>query len=316
MTLLPSKAWGSYDAAIKSLGQLRPAGTEADVPFLLQLGIVLREDPPRLSELGRRYFDARFIHGDEAATTQALQDALLLFPPVIAVAQILDGVAGATRSSVESVLRSQGFGEGLTDRKIGSLLALMDRAGIIRYTRGTGGIEVLTHIATAAEVPSSVFISPDTPFGNRVWLRRVLEEGGGTLRWLDKHFTSAAFEVLWEAIDGHKFREVRILSLHLVDIHDGRKVKRDYGNLVAELANRGVRLAWRVIESTKIRDTHDRWVITDTTARNIPNVNAIFSGQHSELNQSEQRDALETLFESYWQQAEDIAAVWGGGQPN
>jgi len=228
------------------------------------------------------------------------------------VAQLLDGVAGRTRSSVETVLRSQGYGDGLKDRDIGFFVALLARVGIIRYAKSTGAVEVLVHPARAEEPPSSVFISPSTPFGNRVWLRRVLEEATGELRWLDKHFTSSAFESLWEAVDGHRVKKVRILSIYIADLHGNKKVKRDFTNLRTELAARGVEVEWRVIDSTLVRDTHDRWVIGDSTARNIPNVNAIFSGQHSELNQSTQYKALGKVFDGYWQQAHDIELEWNG----
>ncbi|MEV7826394.1 hypothetical protein [Microbacterium enclense] len=195
---------------------------------------------------------------------------------------------------------------------MGFFVALLGRAGIIRYTKATGAVEVLVHPARAEATPPSVFISPSTPFGNRVWLRRVLEEARGDLRWLDKHFTSSAFEPLWEAVDGNNVSRVRILSLYLADAHAGRKVKRDYDDLKTEFAARGVVLEWKVIDSRLIRDTHDRWVIGDATARNIPNVNAIFSGQHSELNQSHQNDELARLFEGYWAQAKPIEDAWSG----
>ena len=311
MSVIPSKGWGSYDDVLKAVGERRTSVSPEDVAFLRGVGLVESEHPVVLNEMGRAYFEARFIRLDEDAATRALQVALLKLPPVIAVAQLLDGVAGASRASVETALRSQGFGEGLTDRRVGFFVALLARAGVIRYAKNTGGVEVLVHLSAQQEPPPSVFISPNTPFGNRVWLRRVLEEGRGTLRWLDKHFTTAAFEVLWEAIDGNKVTDVQVLSLYLDDYHSGRRVKRDYANLAAEFKTRGVDFEWRVINSKLMRDTHDRWVITDTSARNIPNVNAIFSGQHSELNRSDQRDELEKLFHIYWSQATEIASIWG-----
>jgi hypothetical protein len=67
---------------------------------------------------------------------------------------------------------------------------------------------------------------------------------------------------------------------------------------------------WRVIDSTKIRDTHDRWIIGDESARNVPNVNAIISGQHSELNLSSQRDEISQLFEAYWAESNPIDNLW------
>jgi hypothetical protein len=284
---------------------------------LRSLDLVTSSDPPRLTDRGNRYFQEKFVRGDESAALDVLREALLVLPPVIAVAQLLDGVAGRTRGSVETVLRSQGYGEGLKDRDVGFFVALLARAEIIRYTKASGAVEVLEHPARAEVPPPSVFISPSTPFGNRVWLRRVLEEATGDLRWLDKHFTSSAFEALWEAVDGNRVSRVKILSIYLDDLHGTKRVKRDFANLQTELTARGVTLEWRVIDSKLIRDTHDRWVIGDATARNIPNVNAIFSGQRSELNQSNQSKELAIVFEGYWKQGQPIEDLWSGGnQPS
>lgn len=309
--MMPSKGWSSYDSTLRSIGERRPDGVNGDLPFLCELGLVTDQSPPRLTESGSRYFEEKFIRRDDEKATAILEQRLLAYPPSIAVAQLLDGVAGANRASVELVLRSQGFGDDLTDRKVGFLVALMDRAGILRYSKRTGAVEILVHVSNSPEPPPSVFVSPKTPFGNRVWIRRVLEECEGRLSWLDKHFTSAAFEVIWEAVDANRVSEVRVMSLYLEDYHSGRKVRRDFTNLVMEFKNRGISLEWRVIDSRLIRDTHDRWIISDTTARNVPNVNAIFSGQHSEMNKSDQREHLTNLFDEYWDQSVDISKIWG-----
>jgi len=282
------------------------------MPFLRAVGLVEPEKPNRLTTAGTAYYDATFIRPDAAAANAVLRAALLSLPPVIAVAQLLDGVAGRNRDSVESVLRSQGFGHGLKDRDLGFFLALLNRAGIISYNKTTGAVTVLVHPAREEQPPPSVFISPSTPFGNRVWLRRILEEATGQLMWLDKHFTSAAFEALWEAVDGNRTSRVRILSLYIDELHAGKKVRRDFVNLQTEFAARGVKLEWRVIASTLVRDTHDRWVIGDATARNVPNVNAIMSGQNSELNESSQHAVLAGVFDAYWTDARPIEDVWAG----
>ncbi len=230
--------------------------------------------------------------------------------PVIAVAQLLDGVAGRTRESVETVLRSQGFGDKLKDRDVGFFVTLLDRAEILRYNRSSGAVTVLVHLARETERPpasSSVRrrrLAIGCGFG--AYWKKPLESFAG----FDKHFTSAASRRLWEAVDGNVVSTVRILSLYMQDPHAGKKSKRDYGNLMAELAARGVSLEWRVIDSTLIRDTHDRWVIGDKTARNIPNVNAIFSGQHSELNLSTQHENLPRCSQGYWDQSKPIEEAW------
>jgi hypothetical protein len=144
-----------------------------------------------------------------------------------------------------------------------------------------------------------VYISPTTPFGNKVWLRRVLAECESHIDWLEKHFIPVALEALWEAVDGTRISRVRILSLRMPE-HDGKRILRQYRDLRGELAARSVELSWRTIDHTKIRNTHDRWIIGGNSARNVPNVNAIYTGQHSELNLSAQREELQQLFDGYW----------------
>lgn len=300
--MLPDRGWQSYEDALRRVGERRKPerGEEALLAFLVVIGL-LRPDRATLSEAGQAYFNARFIAGDGAAVDAALHGCVMDYPPATAVAQLLAGVPGADRARVETVLRSQGFG-GVTDRSVGSLLKLMHRARVVEYNTRTSAVRVLDSPATADAAPMSVFVSPATPYGNKVWLRRVLAECRGSIDWLDKHFMPVAFEPLWEAVDGARVSRVRILSLRLND-HEGKRTIKQYRDLRAELAGRSVDLSWRVIDSTRIRDTHDRWVIGADTARNVPNVNAIYTGQHSEMHASPQRVELSGLFDGYWAQA-------------
>lgn len=303
--MLPERGWPSYEEALRRVGERRSAvkGDEPLLAFLVVLGLV-RPDRTTLSESGQAYFKARFITGDGEAADAVLHGCVIDHPPATAVAQLLAGVPGADRARVETVLRSQGF-EGVSDRAVGSLLKLMDRAGVVEYNVRTAAVRVLDSPVTADAdaVPTSVYVSPATPYGNKIWLRRVLAECRGSIDWLDKHFMPVAFEPLWEAVDGTRVSSVRILSLRLKD-HEGKRTIKQYRDLRAELAGRSVDLSWRVIDSTKIRDTHDRWVIGAETARNVPNVNAIYTGQHSEMHVSPQREDLSGLFEAYWAAAE------------
>lgn len=302
--MLPDRGWSSYEDALRRVGERRPVakGDEPLRAFLAAIGLLL-EDRTTLSEAGNAYFNAKFIKGDAAAADAVLHGCVIDFPPATAVVQLLAGVPHADRARVETVLRSQGF-DGTTDRAIGSLVTLMDRAGLLDYNSRSSSVVVLDSPATAAAeaVPPSVFVSPATPFGNKVWLRRVLAECKGSIAWLDKHFMPVAFEALWEAVDGSRVSQVRILSLRMTE-HDGKRPLRQYRDLRAELAGRSVELLWRTIDSTKIRDTHDRWIVGADSARNVPNVGAIYTGQHSELNLSAQREELERLFDGYWADA-------------
>ncbi|GAA1962828.1 hypothetical protein GCM10009798_23270 [Nocardioides panacihumi] len=301
--MLPDRGWKTYEDALRRVGERRPEN--ADEPLLAFLDVIglVTGDPRALTEDGSAYFAARFIRGDEDAAGAVLHRRVMAHPAATAITQLLAGVPGADRDRAETVLRSQGF-PGVTDRSVGSLLTLMDRAGLVEYNPRKASLHVLDSPATAVgeAVPPSVFISPSTPYGNKVWLRRVLAECEGSIDWLDKHFMPVALEALWEAVDGSRVSRVRVLSLRLSE-HEGKRPLRQYRDLRREFAERSVALSWRTIDSTKIRDTHDRWIIGDGSARNVPNVNAIYTGQHSELILSGQRDELARLYDGYWAHA-------------
>jgi hypothetical protein len=301
---LPNKAWDNYEAALKSLGEKQASkANPEEVLFLSTLGLA---SPLGLTKLGDAYFHYRFIRGEKAEADQVLSKSVLDYPPASALCQLLEGVADADRAKAEAVLRSQGFGPDLTDRRLGSLLALMHRAGLIHYAKSKGHIAILAKPSHFASVPPSVFISPQTPYGNKVWLRRILEECDSYIYWFDKHFLAAGFESLWEAADANHIKEVRILSLEL-DGNSGKAPRRAYHELQAELKNRGIILEWRFIDSKDVRGTHDRWLISQSKARNIPDVGTILAGNHSELNLSGQHLELKGIFEAYWSLGRPVA---------
>lgn len=297
MTVYPSKSWPAYEIYLKNAGEYRPVDG-ADKAFLQLIGFVSEE--ATLTVAGQRYFELKYIQRDSAASATLLQESLLSYPPASAICQLLAGIPSADRDSAETVLRSQGMGDSLTARKLGTLLSLMAAAGLIKYVGGK--ITILLKPASRPTAPPSIFISRGTPFGNKVWLRRILEECDTHLYWLDKHFMHPAFEALWEAADGARISEIKIVSLKL-EQNSGRRAMRDYRDLREELAGRSITLEWRFIDSTLIKDTHDRWIIGSSTARNVPDVGTIFSGNNSELNRSDQAKELAKIFQGYWEKA-------------
>ena len=130
---------------------------------------------------------------------------------------------------------------------------LMRSAGMVKYVKRSGAIEILCRPASTDPVPRAVFVSPDTPYSNKLWLRRALEECSESIWWLDKHFMPVAFESLLDAADARRISEIRmVLSLDLPD-NSGPKARKQYVDLRRELAAKGIRLAWRVIDSRQVR---------------------------------------------------------------
>lgn len=300
MTLLPDRGWQSYEAALQRLAERRrrAKGDDALLSFLASLGLV-NHDLHTLSKWGADYYAALFIRGDSAASSAILHTVVMSYPPATALAQMLAGVPGADRTRAESVLRSQGFHDRVTDRAVGSLLTLMGRAGIVEYVAKKASVRVLTTPMTEAGVPPSIYVSPETPFGNKIWLRRILSECSGHIDWLDRHFQPVAFEAIWEAADGSRINRVRILS-GCLESHEGKRARRQYNDLKTELTGRSVELSWRRVPFQDFKDTHDRWIIGANSARNVPDVNTIYSGNNSEMNLSASPDRVQELFEKYW----------------
>lgn len=298
--MLPSKSWPAYEKALRTLGECRGVDDPEALEFLRSLGLA---ESGALTEQGERYFLREYIEEDGEGAAEVLHRQLLsACPEAAAICQMLANRPRVARGVAETVLRSQGHGAALTDRRLGSLLALMDNAGLIAYAKRDGGFRVTAQPLSEPELPRSVFIGPDTPWSNRQWLRRLLSECRGSILWLDKHFLPEGLDFLGAAVTGARVTDVRVLSLALAE-NETRKAKRAYRDLGRELQGRGVVFEWRFIDSQAVRDTHDRWIVTDRRAWNVPNLTAILSGQHSELTASDNTAELRQMFEAVWAKA-------------
>ncbi len=299
----PVKPWEQYEVQLRSAGERRLSdGSDAD--FLLELGLLNSES--RLTELGQAYFEGAFVNKDETTLVVVMQTALRDYRPAEALSQRLFGVPNVDKTVVESVLRNVGLGADLTDRKLGTLLVLLDRFEVIRYVRNKGDVTVLIPPLSGGQVPSTIFLSRETPFSNVMWLGRVLKQCSGHIFWLDKHFQPAGLEALADVADGNQISEVRILSLKLLD-NSTPKAMKAYRALRNELLQRGIELEWRFIDSTLVRDAHDRWIIGATSAYNVPDVGTVMSGNKSEMSASGSAERLNTDFEDYWSKSTGAA---------
>lgn len=300
--MLPNRGWTTYETGLRAIGERRSSEQEI-VEFLHSLGLV-SGGTPELTNAGRTFFHRQFIEDDAAAATAVLRHQLLgACPEAAAICQLLANRPKVARDVAETVLRSQGYGNGLTDRKLGALLALLSRAEIIEYAKREGTFRVLAKPMDEPKLPDSIYISPDTPASNRIWLRRILGECNDFIFWLDKHFLPEGLDFVVEGADGARLKTVRVLSLAL-DENKSRKARRGYRDVARELSGRGIDFEWRFVNSKDIRDTHDRWIVTSGRSWNVPNLNAILSGQRSEMSVSGNTTELEAMFQTVWKKAD------------
>lgn len=303
--LLPRRAWSAYEKIIKAIAEREESdASNDDIDFLKSIHFVISDDT--LTELGVVYYENKFIRSELEKANDEFKKGLLQFPPCEAILQLLFGVKAPKKDNALSILKSRGFWFYEDESPLTNLLLMMNSASLITYSKKFRTIEIL-HNPTLeeSEMPSSIFIDPTHPYSNKVWLKRILRDCNGYIYWLDKHFTSAGLEYLWEIVDANKVRDIKILSLGL-DVHITAKAVKEYKDLKKELTNKGITLEWLKIDSNLIRDTHDRWILSNKIAWNLPDVNTIMSGSRSDINKSGSYKEMNAAFIDYLKYAKEI----------
>lgn len=301
MVMLPQSNWKKLQGHIKVAGEVGAVDSifDDDYQFLEDIGIFSPAARGELTELGEAIFDALYIRCD-GEDKKLLCQLLLSFPPTLAIQQYLWGVAKVATEQVLTVLKKTGFWSYVSNEPLTHFLDILNYTEIINYHKKSREVKILISPDTPY-VPKNVFIDPSRPFSNIIWVKRVLGECEGSIHWLDKHFQKEALEWLWAIADANRISEIRILSLDMGDVNLGADARSAYKRFKKEMDNKGINVTWATIDSRDIRDAHDRWIIGENGyLRNIPNVNAICSGQRSEMNYSENHDEASTAFESYW----------------
>ncbi len=306
--LLPQNNWK------KILPYIRAAGEDGsinghelgdDFAFWRRLGVFDHDTSGELSETGRAIFESLYIRRD-GAETEILKHLLLSFPPTIAIQQYLWGVADVSVDQVLTVLKTTGFWFYDSKEPLTHFLDFLNYAGVITYHKKTRAVKILISPDTP-KAPRNIFIDPARPFSNILWIKRVLGECKESVFWLDKHFQKEGLEWLWSVADAEKIKEIRILSLDMGNVNLGSDARKYFKRFKQEMVSKGIKSAWATIDSKQIRDTHDRWILDGVGyLRNVPNVNAISSGQRSEMNLSKNYDDARNTFDEYWLKGTEI----------
>ena len=305
---LPAVAWDNYERVLKSVAEgeaVKLANWQSG--FLESLNFLRKKgDQWELSELGRKYYEEKYISSSQTGTTAALKEALLGFPPAEAIVQLLHGVSKPTPANALSILKSRGYWRAENKQTfLVHFLLVMNKAGLLVYSKKVGSLRILHNPNVESEVPQNIFIEPTTPYSNLIWLKRVLASAEGFIYWIDKHFTKEALELLWEIADANKIKEIKILSLGL-EAHLTSTARKEYLRLKTELKAKGIELTWYVIDSKLIRDTHDRWILSKKEGFNLPDTNTILSGSRSEISSTSNFEKMVPVFQSYIPQATEV----------
>lgn len=281
--MLPAALWDVHEAVLRSLGRkeaLTRDGADC-LPFLAELGLV--DTDGLLTDSGRTYFYHRWVLDELEVAKDLMKQVLLRHPVIVLVCQVFHGRGSIARQQLDDLLCEQGIHQ--DGKAVGRLLSILNRFRIACYSKKTGAFTVLEAVPAAASRPrpSSVFLSPRTPFTNVQRLRELLGTARGEVIWLDKHFDRKAFPLIAESLDGERVTAVTLVSS---DHNLNPAARTELHLLRKELAVKGVDLHWIIVGRQDLRDVHDRWVVCDDWAYNVPPVNSIFSAQAAEVMES------------------------------
>jgi hypothetical protein len=307
---LPQNNWKKILPHIQAAGERQSVSKVKigdDFQFLQDIGVFQDGTDDVLTEAGRALFESVFIRCD-GKSVEILQQLLLQYPITAAIQQYLWGVKDATIDQVLTVLKATGFWFYSSAEPMTHFLDLLNQVGIISYSKKLRQVKVLVS-PDAPYVPKNVFIDPNRPFSNILWIKRVLAECKGSILWFDKHFQKEALEWLWAIADANKITEIKLLSLDLGEANLGSEARKSYKRFKQEMSAKGISVIWSIIDSKLVRDSHDRWILDGSGyLRNVPNVNAISSGQRSEMSASENYEHVLPVFEEYWEKSKEITS--------
>lgn len=146
-------------------------------------------------------------------------------------------------------------------------------------------------------------LSPKTPFTNELHIRELIRKGSNYIHWFDRYFTRKGLAFIAEEVDPKRVNEVKILSGTKQTDHHLRASFKDFQK---ELSNKGINAEMRILTGEKIREIHDRWLITENKTYNIPSINTIQGKQYAEITIS----PAEKPFNKWWEKGLDIIEDW------
>jgi len=234
-----------------------------------------------LTEIGNFYFNEKFVKNNEDVAREVLGEQLKKHPAVLLICQFLYGSKDISRKNILNLLLSRGFPVTTNQPgQLNSFLLLLSTCKIVTFNPNRDRVTINWHPSTTLEPPQYKFTSPGTPFTNIKHLRDILGYLKGKAYWIDKHFHPKAFDPISESLDANRLTDLIIFSS---GGHCTEGAKQNYVRLKQELANKGIKLEWRLIDDALLRKLHDRWIFNGATAYNVPPVNSIFKGQEAEF---------------------------------
>lgn len=195
-----------------------------------------------ITQKGKAYFEALFIHQDKTAADEYLRTELLRNPVINLIGQVFYGRGKVFVEQLRVLLNYHNISEGEVEYSDGvSLLTLLNRFGIVIYDKKNKSFSVKEPANTDTLI-TQYYVNPSTPFSNIYNMRRVFRASKGNIFWIDKHFRKEGFEII---IDGLAYDGVSAVTIISGTDNCTQSARTDYEALKAELNERDIELTWR-----------------------------------------------------------------------
>jgi hypothetical protein len=276
---------------LRTVATATPGESELD-PLLTRMGLLKKS---ALTAAGNALFKTAWVLRKESEALRQLGLAMRALLPVQVIEQeLLHFGAIPEEGALELLKLHRAAPLDLPVDTARRTFRNLAQVGLVVYSSKFKTVRAVAPPAEEARAGEerrlAAMVSPKTPFLNVVRLRRILRSMTGTVWWADRHFGARAFEELAEELDSERVSEVRIVSGAAENVVTPRSLK-DYERFRAEMAVKGVAAEWRVDNAAS--DWHDRWLVGDSGAWNVPPVNTLFKNDHSELLPTDARPPLE-----------------------
>lgn len=277
---------------VRTIGEGAPVD-DTQISYLLnRIGLV---DQSGLTKAGTALFKTAWVLKSRDEALRALGLALRTLIPVQVIEQELLQFGAVPEDGALELLRlHRAVPKELTvegARKTFRDLAKLERVVYSSKYKTVRAVAPPPEEARAGEQRRlAAMVSPKTPYMNIVRLRRILRTLRGTVWWADCHFGARALEELADELDVERVKEIRIVSGNAQSVVTPKSLK-DFRRFQEEMKGKGVTADWRM--DSEPPDWHDRWLIDDTGAWNLPPVNSLFKNDYSEMLPTDTRPPVE-----------------------
>lgn len=312
MINIPPVPWHTIEKILYSIGKGKDKmdnehiiGKEklhATLSYLQKISFINKNN--ELTEIGKKFYTELFVYNDETAYS-ILADSLKKTEPVQLICQILWGRKNLTKNNIYNLLLVEKMiDEKFKEDDLGSFLSMLNKCKILNYSKKSGTFEILYNPKNNLEKPTTLFLSPDTPYSNMKALRETIRTCRRFIWWFDKHFSTKGLEPLSDELNGNIIDNIRLLS-GIANLND--KLKNDFQRFEKEMLKRGIKVELRVIYNKELLNIiHDRWIISENVCYNLPPINTIYQGQYAEIKLTKNIPP----FENWWISSHDILLEW------